>query len=161
MNGERAALTQIDFVRIHREDLFFGEAQLEDNGDERFRNLAPPRRFGRQKKVSCKLLRDRAAALQSMSLVKIRDECAGDSDRIQPMMSEEILIFTRRHRIHEHLRYVLEFNQAAFRARCVGKVRHQLWRSRINLRGVLENLPAQFEVNNPRVSVVVVSNNCT
>jgi hypothetical protein len=53
------------------------------------------------KKVSCKLLRDRAAALQSMLLVKIRDECTGDSDGIYSMMSEETLVFTRRHGIHE------------------------------------------------------------
>ena len=36
--------------------------------------FAPPCRFGRQKKVSRKLLRDSAAALQSMRVVKIRDE---------------------------------------------------------------------------------------
>jgi len=49
----------------------FSETPLEDEGDEGFRNLSPPGRFGRQKKVSCKLLRDGAAALQSMSLIKI------------------------------------------------------------------------------------------
>ncbi len=43
----------------------------------------------RQKTVSCKLLRDRAAALQSMSLVKIPNEGAGNQDRIQPMMRRE------------------------------------------------------------------------
>ena len=60
------------------------------------------------------------------------------------MMTEETLVFPRRHRINEHFRYVFEFNQTAFRARCVGKRCHQLWGSRINLSGVPENLPAQF-----------------
>ena len=73
------------------------------------------------------------------------------------MMAEEALIFTRRHGINEHFWYVLEFNQAAFRARYAGKIRHQLWGSRINLGRVPENLPTQFEVDNPRVSVVVVN----
>ena len=73
------------------------------------------------------------------------------------MMTEETLVFTRRHCINEHFWYVLEFNQKAFRARCLGKGRHQLWGSRINLGRVPENLPAQFEVDNPRVPVVVVN----
>ena len=34
------------------------------------------------------------------------------------MMSEETVVLTRRHGIHEQFRYILEFNQAAFRARC-------------------------------------------
>ena len=74
------------------------------------------------------------------------------------MVNEKASVFARRHRINEHFRYVLEFNQAAFLTRCVGEVCHQSWRSRINLRCALEYLATQFEVNNPRVSLVVVTN---
>ncbi len=140
-------------VCVQREDLFFGETQLEDERNEGFGNLAPPCRLGREKKVSGKLLSDRAAALQSMGLVTIRNPCPGDSERGHPVMAEERLVFAGRHGIHEHFRYVLEFHQAAFRTRRIGKIRNELWRSSVNFRRGRENLRAQLEINSLRITV--------
>jgi len=74
-------------------------------------------------------------------------------------MTEEALVFTRRHGIDEHFGDVFECDQTALRTQLSGKAGDQLWGSPIDLRGVLENLAAQLEVNNLRVLVVIV-NNC-
>jgi hypothetical protein len=71
------------------------------------------------------------------------------------MMTEEALVFASCHCIDEHLEDVLEFDQAALRTRHSGKAGDQLWGSPIDVRGVLENLMAQLEVNNLCVPVVV------
>jgi hypothetical protein len=69
---------------------------------------------------SCKLLRDRASALQSMSLVKIREECAEDPGWSEPMMTKEALVFTSRHCIDKHFGDVPEFDQGALRTQRSG-----------------------------------------
>jgi len=74
------------------------------------------------------------------------------------MMSKEALVFTSCHCVDEHFGDVLEFDEAALRTQRSGKAGDQLWGSSIDLRGVLENLMAQFEINNLRVLVVVVNN---
>src|SRR5436190_21951301 len=112
MNSKRAALAQVDLVRIHGEDLFFGESHFEDHGDAGLGDFSPPGRNWRKKQVSRQLLCDRAAALQSMPLMKVRDECTDNPDRSEPVMIEEALVFTRRDRIDEHFRDVLEFDDA-------------------------------------------------
>ena len=66
-------------------------------------------------------------------------------------MGEETLVFSRRDCIDQHLRYVLELNDAPLHARYAEKICHRPRRRPINLCAVLENLVVQPEIDNPRV----------
>src|SRR5436190_11128642 len=104
MHCIQAMLAEINLVRVHCEDLFFRQPQLEKDRNECFRNLAAQCWLTGQEKASCELLRDCAGALQAPVFTNVPDERTGDPFHIQTMMNEKLLILTRCDGIEKHLR---------------------------------------------------------
>ena len=155
VNREQAVLAEINLVRIHREDLFLSQAMLQHHRNNRFRKLAPQRPLASQKEAPCKLLCNRARALQPLLFANIPNKCTEDTLYVQTMMLKEFLVLAGRYSINKDSRYVLEFNQTAFGSPLAGKVGNQISRTVVDFCRVLENVPVQPLIEDLAVLVIV------
>src|SRR5439155_22994401 len=70
-DAEAATVAEVDFVRVHFENLFFIEALLEFEREHGFRDLATPVTIGGKEKRACDLHGDGACALQVRAVAQV------------------------------------------------------------------------------------------
>src|SRR5262245_11930987 len=92
---EAPAVPEVDFIRVHLENLLFGETLLELEAQHRFGELAPPVAVRTQEERAGDLHCDGARALQVCSMPQVVPRRAEDANEVEARMLEESLVLGR------------------------------------------------------------------
>jgi len=107
-----AVLAEVDFVEIRLEDLVLVVVHLEQHRHEELGDLARERALGREEEVLHELLRQRAAALESLEAEE-GERRARDTAQVEAVVRVEIAVLVRDQRLHQRLRHLREPHQHA------------------------------------------------
>ena len=107
-----AVLAKVDFVQIRLEDLVLVVVDFQQHRHEELGDLARERTLGREEEVLHQLLRQRAAALESLQAEE-RDRRARDAAQVEAVVRVEIAVLVRDQRLHQVLWHLGEPHQHA------------------------------------------------
>ena len=95
VDGEAAALAEVDLVGVHLEDLLLGEAGFELEGDEDLNELALDALLGREEEAARELHGKRGAAALLVVADDVFDGALGDAEVVDAAVLEEVAVFDR------------------------------------------------------------------
>jgi len=111
-----AALTEVDFVGVHLEDLLLVETVLELEGDKNFDELALDAFFRGEEEIFRELLGEGGTAAGFVMGDEIREGAFRDAEVVDAAVSEEIPVFDGRDGLHHAGRDFLIGDEAALGA---------------------------------------------
>src|SRR5260370_3637251 len=133
MNGETAAISEINFIRIEFENLRLSETMFELEGHHGLGDLAPEGSVDAGEKAARHLHRDRASALDASAVAHI-STCGAENTRgIEAGMLEETPVFDGKHGFAQQLGNVIEVHVPALLARTVEQTAQEF---RLDLGGI-------------------------
>ena len=101
-------MPEVDVVEIELEEIVFREACVEGDGQHAFDDLAAPGALVGEEALLDDLLRDGAAALRDAAGADVREQRAGDADRIDAEVAAEADVFRGEKRVGDMRRKLLE-----------------------------------------------------
>ena len=126
MNGERAALAQVDIVEVQLEQLVLAEALFQHDGHDLLEQLAAQRLLGREQRVLDDLLCERAAANEVRPVAsEVRDQRADHADGIDARVIVETPVLDGQHRPRHAVGDDRERDETALLAAAVHERRDQ------------------------------------
>src|SRR5690348_4559328 len=133
VNGEAAAIAEVNLVGVELENLLLIEAMLEFDGDDGLGQLTAPSAFGGKEEAARELHGEGAGALSDAFAAEIGLGGSEDTDEIETGMLEKALVLCGEDRFHQHFGDVVETNPTALLARCIEEIGEQL---RLDLRAL-------------------------
>src|SRR5580693_3231917 len=94
--------------------------------DQRLGDFPAPASLRTKPESARHLLRQSRCTLARVPVPEIDPQRANDADRIETRMLEKVLVFSREHRVHHHLRNLVETDNLPLGAGAVEQIGDQL-----------------------------------